>query len=258
MKDQFYPSVQTNLAGMHEMTMTKRKRPIAATGLSFSYISKHALKSHSLPVMGMRKSKSTTVIGGNMKNAGWTNTLNPQSCLEEILQSKGGKLYKVHSFDSLPNFFQDLKQEEVDAYGFDVIRAVRESDIDTLRKYHKEGRPLKCSNRFGESLLHLACRKALVEVVDFLVNEVEVPLCVKDDMGRTPLADAFWTTEPNMELVDIIIRKCPDLLFISDKRGHTPLAYARQQHWDKWNEYLKSRSDLVLPKILNQELDCHA
>lgn len=178
----------------------------------------------------------------------------PQSCLENILRSKG-QLYQIHSFDSLPNFFHELKQEEVDAYGFDVLSAVRQSDIQTLRQYNQEGRPLKCSNRFGESLLHLACRKALVDVVDFLVNEVGIPLCVKDDMGRSPLADAFWTIEPNTELVDILIRKCPDLLLISDKRGHTPLAYARKEHWNHWNVYLNSRADILLPRMLNQPKD---
>lgn len=175
---------------------------------------------------------------------------NPQSHLESILLTNGS-MPKVRSFDSIPNFFHELKQEEVDAYGLDVLRAVRESDLDTLRKYHKQGRPLKCSNRFGESLLHLACRKGLVSVVDFFVNEVEIPLCVKDDMGRTPLADAFWTIEPNSDVVDIILRKCPDLLLVSDKRGHTPLAYARREHWPHWNKYLDSRSDLLMPKILD-------
>ena len=43
-------------------------------------------------------------------------------------------------------------------------------------------------NRFGESLLHLACRKALVKVVEFLVNEVEVPVREKYDIGPNATA----------------------------------------------------------------------
>jgi hypothetical protein len=177
------------------------------------------------------------------------NACNPQKSLESILDSKGIKS-KVHSFDSLPGFFEETKQEEINCYGFDVLNAVRESDIDTLRAFHREGRPLKCSNRFGESLLHLACRKGIVKVVDFLVNEVEVPLQVKDDMGRSPLHDAFWTCEPSFELIDIILKKCPDLLLISDKRGHTPLSYARQNDWAMWNDYLEDRTDMVTPMVL--------
>jgi ankyrin repeat protein len=171
--------------------------------------------------------------------------------LGSILKSKGLKS-NIYSYDKLPGFFEDIKQEEVNGYGLDALKAIRDSDVGTLRAFHAEGRPLKCSNRFGESLLHMACRKALVPVVDFLVNEVQVPVCVTDDMGRSPLHDAFWTIEPNFELMDILLRKCPDLLWISDKRGHTPLSYARPTHWTKWNEYLKNRSEMVTPIMLPQ------
>jgi hypothetical protein len=225
----------------------KRKRPVSS-GLCEAdgarTRTKHIIKSISLPPNLGGQSMMTAASKKRHQVA------NPQRHLESILLSKGS-IPKVRSFDSIPNFFHELKQEEVDAYGLDVLRAVRESDLDTLRQYHIQGRPLKCSNRFGESLLHLACRKGLVSVVDFLVNEAKIPLCVKDDMGRTPLADAFWTIEPNSDIVDIILRKCPDLLLVSDKRGHPPLAYARREHWSHWNKYLDSRSELLTPKILD-------
>ena len=177
------------------------------------------------------------------------NEPSPQNVLTSILESRGIKS-KIHSYDSLTGFFVETKEEEIDSYGCDALKAVRDSDIETLRTFHREGRPLKCSNRFGESLLHLACRKSLVEVVIFLVNEIGIPVCVKDDMGRSPLHDAFWTCEPNFAVVDILLNKCPDLLFVSDKRGHTPLSYARKDHWGKWNQYLKERSHLIEPAML--------
>jgi hypothetical protein len=178
---------------------------------------------------------------------------NPQHCLESILAKKGSILNTVHSYDSLTGFFEETKDEEVKAYGFDVLKAIRDSDIEQLRAFHQQGRPLKCSNRFGESLLHLACRKGLVTVVDFLINEVGVPVNVVDDMGRNPLHDAFWTIEPNLELVDVLVKQCPDLLLVSDKRGHTPFSYARRHHWSEWITYLKERSNLLAPTLLNQQ-----
>ena len=122
--------------------------------------------------------------------------------------------------------------------------------METLRVFLKQGRPLKCSNQFGESLLHLACRKGLVSVVKFLLVDAGVPANVRDDMGRSPLHDAFWTPTPNFELVDVILQQCPDLLLICDKRGHPPLAYTRKDHWNVWNQYLQSRSHLLKPSIL--------
>ena len=180
---------------------------------------------------------------------------NPQELLATIL-SKDGIASDVYSIDRLPlNFFEASKEEEVNAYGFDVIRAIRESDIETLRSFLQQGRPLKCSNQFGESLLHLACRKGLVQVVEFLIHEAGVPLRVVDDVGRSPMHDAFWTCEPNFALVDLLVRKCPDLLYVSDKRGHTPLAYARRNHWGKWSEYIHSRgASMLAPTILGGQL----
>jgi ankyrin repeat protein len=103
----------------------------------------------------------------------------------------------------------------------------------------------------GETLLHLACRNALVPVVAFLINEVGVPVNVHDDTGRNPLDDAFWIFKPNTELIDLIVSKCPDLLFVQqDKRGHSPLACARRTHWGQWNKYVNSRSDTLEPAFL--------
>jgi len=133
----------------------------------------------------------------------------------------------VGPFNTIEDFFREPTAEEIEAYDFDVLNAVRSRDINMLRTFHRDGRPLKCSNRFGESLLHLACRKQCIEVVDFLINEASVPLQVADDVGRTPLHDACLTPAPNFKLVDLILAKCPDLLYIKDKRGHTPLFYAK-------------------------------
>ena len=111
-------------------------------------------------------------------------------------------------------------------------------------------RPLKCSNQFGESLLHLACRKSFADVVRFLVQDAKVPLTVKDDFGRNPAHDACWTISPNWELMDLIVEKCPDLFFVEDVRGHTPLDYIRMEHWPTWINYLCRKGDQLTPKQL--------
>jgi len=160
---------------------------------------------------------------------------------------------KVMRFDAVHDLFEDPKQNEIDAYGFEALDAVRQRDIAKLQQFHAEGKPLKCSNRFGESILHLACRKGFLDVVDFLVNEANVPVWVKDDFGRTPLSDACWTIEPNFDLMDVLLSKAPDLLLISDARGHTPLAYVRREHWEKWTEYLRSKEPELRPKKLSFE-----
>jgi hypothetical protein len=176
----------------------------------------------------------------------------PQCYLMDCLDKQGINA-KVQRFDAVADIFEEPQQKEIDAYGFEALDAVRQQNIGKLKDFHKEGRPLKCSNRFGESILHLACRKGFLDVVSFLVNEAEVPVWVKDDFGRTPLSDACWTIEPNFELMDVLISKAPDLLLVSDARGHTPLDYVRREHWEKWVEYLRSKQPDLKPKRLTFE-----
>jgi hypothetical protein len=173
--------------------------------------------------------------------------LHPHEFLVEKLQTKGVHV-KACQFEDIENFFSHPTQEDIDAYNSTIIEAVRTSNIQFLRNYHKEGKHLKCSNRFGESLLHLAARKERVDVVDFLLNEANLSPAVCDDYGRTPLHDACWSSVPNFALVDLIVQKCPDLLYIKDKRGHTPLFYARQNHWKDWIRHLEQQLDKLVPK----------
>jgi ankyrin repeat protein len=176
-------------------------------------------------------------------------TQNPQQSLQSIA-SERGLSSECHSYQQVERFFETMPMD-LDAWNFEVLAAVRNGDVNQLRAFHQEGRNLKCSNKFGETLMHVACRKTLVSVVDFLIHEVGMPVNIHDDTGRTPLHDAFWTPEPNEELIDLMLSHCPDLLFVQDKRGHCPLQYSRQSHWDTWNTYLQSRKEQLVFATLN-------
>jgi Ankyrin repeats (3 copies) len=137
----------------------------------------------------------------------------------------------------------------IDAYKIETIRMVREKKLDELRKSHQEGDVLNCCNRFGESLIHLACRRGCTEIVTFFVKEAGVSLYVRDDYGRTPLHDACWTAEPTFDLVEFLVNEAPELLCIKDVRGHTPLNYVRKEHWSEWLDFLESRKEMLRPKV---------
>lgn len=175
----------------------------------------------------------------------------PHEFLLTRLSSKGVQVEFV-SYINLKDFFFEPTEDEINSYRSDVLNAIRNRDIQALRSFHEQGRPLKCSNQFGESLLHLACRRGFLDVVKFLVEEAHVPLRVRDDYGRTPLHDALWTTEPNFELVDYIITMCPDLLYIKDRRENTPFAFVRKPYWDVWVIFLKDVAfEKLVPKLLS-------
>ena len=142
---------------------------------------------------------------------------------------------------SIKNFFHEPTQEEIDSYDMSKIAAIRSQNITELRQMHESGKTLQSCNRFGESLIHMACRRGFNEVVEFLIREAGVSINIRDDYGRTPLHDACWTCEPNFALIDALINEEPRLLFICDARGVTPIQYARKEHWNEWKAFLAKK-----------------
>ena len=113
----------------------------------------------------------------------------------------------------LKNFFYTFSESEIEAYGSAVISSIGSSNLEQVERLHKEGQTFQCSNRFCESIMHMACRQGSYKVVDFLLKQAKVSLRIKDDYGRTPLHDAFWSTSPNFELVNLLLEECPSLIF---------------------------------------------
>lgn len=142
--------------------------------------------------------------------------------------------------------FLNPTPEQIAAYNNDAIAAVRSSDLSALRQLHADGQTLRCCNRFGESLLHVACRRSNSEVVSFLLHEANVSPRIKDDYGRTPLHDACWRGNPEYDIVELLLKVEPRLAFVPDVRGHKPFQYARKEHWGGWKDFLNEKRDTIL------------
>ena len=111
---------------------------------------------------------------------------NPDEYLRTIM---GGMGYPTEPVDTLSvtNFFHEHTPEQIAAYDNETCGAARSDDLDGLRALHRGGKTLQCSNRFGESLIHIACRRGSLPVIAFLLDEAGVSIRVRDDCGRTPL-----------------------------------------------------------------------
>ena len=141
-----------------------------------------------------------------------------------------------------------MTDEHISGYDMSKAAALRTEDVESFRTMHQNGQNLQVCNRFGESLLHMACRNGLTDIVKFLVKEAKVSLHVRDDYGRTPFHDACWTVEPNFALVEFLIQEAPELVGLSDVRGHTPFSYVRKNHWKQWVEFLNERKAMLLER----------
>lgn len=145
--------------------------------------------------------------------------------------------------------FARPSDDAVESYDLIVVRAIRERNTEKLRLLLHSGKKFDAANKFGESLIHMACRRGDINVIKFLIEEAGVAVDVKDDFGRTPLHDACWTSKPNLDVVGLLLKKVPPtMLLVEDVRGHTPFHYARREHWPTWVAFLREQSHLILKR----------
>jgi hypothetical protein len=141
-------------------------------------------------------------------------------------------------------------EEQLAGYTTRVVSAARNNDLDELKRIYysqqqqqqqqDEDRTCRIDaiSQFGESLLHLACRRGYTEMVTFLVETCQVPARVVDDFGRNPVHDACWNPMPQLQICRTLMNRDPMLFLQADKRGFTPFEYARPQHWSQWKKFL--------------------
>ena len=142
----------------------------------------------------------------------------------------------------LQPFWTKTTDEQVAAYTVQIVSACRTNSLESLRALQQSGHRLDCFNRFGESLLTMACRRGFEDIVKYLLedesvsNEVLLRSC--DDSGRTVLHDACWNPTPQLNICQWIMEREPALWLVADNRGCSPFQYARPEHWDVWRQFL--------------------
>jgi hypothetical protein len=96
---------------------------------------------------------------------------------------------------------------------------------------------MSACNQFNESIVHMACRRAELDVVSFVLSNCDGSTWPIDDFGRTPLHDACWRPKPRFDIVTKLLDLNLDLLRMEDVRGAVPLSYVREEHWLSWCAY---------------------
>lgn len=163
-----------------------------------------------------------------------------QSYFDNLLKSRG---YSTSNYCSLENGYSSKpSQLQMASHGLKVIQGVRKSDAALLKRLLDAGLSPNPCNKFGESIIHMICRRGDLELLKlFLKYGTCLQVC--DDFGRTPLHDACWTSKPNFEIIDIILTKDRRLMNIVDCRGSSPLSYVKREHWNDWVQFFDRVKD---------------
>lgn len=140
-------------------------------------------------------------------------------------------------------FFDKCCDDDMLSYSV-LAPAARSNKVPEMLKLSKAGYSLICCNRFGESLLHIACRRGFHEMVKLILDQPEMSVRIVDDCGRTPLHDLCWNPSPQLEICKWILEKEPSLFLLRDKRNFSPFDYTRQEHWVVWKRFLLENKEL--------------
>jgi hypothetical protein len=199
-------------------------------------------------------SKETVLPDPNAKE------VDPDEYLIQLVEAMYGVSPKTKPALDLKDYFHRQDSEaQMAAYNTDIVSVTRENDVKKLQEYQEANgdKSLDCFNRFGEGLLNMTCRRGFKDTVHFLLSApVSLSVRVRDDYGRTPMHDACWNAEPQLDICTWICEQEPSLFLVTDKRGYTPFQYARKGDWHVWRQFLYDRRDLLKglakPEILAQ------
>ena len=171
---------------------------------------------------------------------------------QQLLEGISAKSFPSETWH---DYFQEMHPEHIEAYTKEIVEAIRNDEYDVLRDHLRAGHTLQCCNSHGESIVHLCCRRGSTEMLQFLLEEAQVSIRIRDDKGRTPLHDACWTDRPNFDLIYRLLQSSPELLFVQDHRGHTPMTYVPRKRWGEWCDFLQKHRVFLRASVRSLRFD---
>lgn len=168
--------------------------------------------------------------------------LPPAEFLRRILTLHNYDAQPVSSLATSADFYhRKPTAAQIAAYDMEIVRAVRSSELGRLVELRAEGKSMDACNRFGESVLHMACRRGAAPTVRFLLDDCGLPVNISDDFGRTPMHDACWTATPSFEVVAQLLDRDRHLVLVADSRASLPMTYIHEEQWGDWCAFLFDR-----------------
>lgn len=106
---------------------------------------------------------------------------------------------------------------------------------------------MSACNKFKESIIHLACRRAEFSIVQMILTHGG-DVTIMDDFGRSVLHDTCWRPDPRFDIATLILDQHLEMVFYLDSRGCSPLQYVPQGLWIQWCAYLFHQKDKYWPR----------
>jgi hypothetical protein len=144
-----------------------------------------------------------------------------------------------------------LQKASYGGYLLDIVSNRDGKALDSLLSYGISQNP---STEYGDSLVHLLCRRGDARLLDIVLDSNKrsycrrSPLQVANYMGRTPLHETCCAPRTSFVIVDKILKDDPRLLFMADIHGNLPLDYVCKEQWAESIEYINAKMDEYWPQ----------
>ena len=176
--------------------------------------------------------------------------MSPQAYLDVMIHARG---YSTRRYRTLQTgYYSKPTAYQQASYHVNLVKIVRNHDVEAFREILQSGISPNPCNSFGESLLHMVCRRGDSDLLEIML-EVGSSVQIADDYGRTPLHDACWAAEPSFKTVELVADRDITLFHMTDSRGAVPMSYVRREHWPQWIEFLESKKDTWWPPITGED-----
>ena len=178
----------------------------------------------------------------------------PEDFLHEILRERGYTVELVSMKET--EFHKVPEPEQVSAYDKAILNAVLDEDEAALERMRLSGRRMDACNRFGDSVLHMACRRGRAGALRYLLRVCgRGGVVLSDDFGRTLMHDACWTATPRFDVASAVLDADSRLLRMLDSRGSSPLQYVPQDQWPLWCAFFEIRKEVYWPSLAPGQKD---
>lgn len=172
----------------------------------------------------------------------------PEDFLHDILRQRGYSTEMAAMKETV--FHRAPEPDQVSSYDKAILSAVLEEDEEALERMRVAGRRMDACNRFGDSVLHMACRRGRASALRFLLRATGPSgVMLGDDMGRTVMHDACWTATPRFDVASAVLDNDTRLLRTLDSRGSSPLQYVPRDQWPLWCAFFESRKEVYWPQL---------
>jgi hypothetical protein len=181
-----------------------------------------------------------------IKSSYYTGGESPQDYLNAIWKERGYDQQLQRISSKTAGYSKKATPLQLASFGSEVVKACNTDNAEVLSLLLDCGLSPNPTNKFGDTLLHLVCKRANERVLQCLIQH-GCDLQVADSFGRTPLHHVAWSGTFSSKNAKTLLDADVCQILVEDQHHKCPLEYVRTEDWPKWIDFLRQHVDEYWP-----------